>query len=34
MGKKDYVDVEEKLPIGKTIPLSLQHLFAMGGATI
>ncbi|CDM68748.1 Uracil permease [Clostridium bornimense] len=34
MNKKDYVDVEEKLPIGKTIPLSLQHLFAMVGATI
>ena len=34
MGKKDYVDVEEKLPIGKTIPLSLKHLFAMVGATI
>lgn len=34
MDKKDYVDVEEKLPIGKTIPLSLQHLFAMVGATI
>ena len=31
---KDYVDVEERLPILKTIPLSLQHLFAMVGATI
>lgn len=31
---KDYVDVEEKLPMSKTIPLSLQHLFAMVGATI
>lgn len=28
------VDVEEKLPILKTIPLSFQHLFAMVGATI
>lgn len=31
---KNYIDVEEKLSIGKTIPLSLQHLFAMVGATI
>lgn len=31
---KDYVDVEERLSIGKTIPLSFQHLFAMIGATI
>lgn len=31
---KNFVDVEEKLPIGVTIPLSLQHLFAMVGATI
>lgn len=31
---KNYVDVEEKLPILKTIPLSFQHLFAMVGATI
>jgi uracil permease len=31
---KNYVDVDEKLPILKTIPLSLQHLFAMVGATI
>lgn len=31
---KNYVDVNEKLPILKTIPLSLQHLFAMVGATI
>lgn len=28
------VDVEQKLPISKTIPLSLQHLFAMVGSTI
>lgn len=31
---KNFVDVEEKLPIGVTIPLSFQHLFAMVGATI
>lgn len=31
---KNYVDVDERLPIYKTIPLSLQHLFAMVGATI
>lgn len=28
------VQVEEKLPFLKTLPLSLQHLFAMVGATI
>jgi uracil permease len=31
---KNFIDVEEKLPILKTIPLSVQHLFAMVGATI
>ena len=31
---KNFVDVEEKLPMLKTIPLSIQHLFAMVGATI
>lgn len=31
---KNYVDVEERLPILQTIPLSLQHIFAMVGATI
>lgn len=31
---KNYVDVNEKLPLSKTIPLSFQHLFAMVGATI
>ncbi|MBZ9608412.1 uracil permease [Clostridium estertheticum] len=31
---KNFVDVDEKLPIIKTIPLSCQHLFAMVGATI
>lgn len=31
---KNFVDVDEKLPILKTIPLSFQHLFAMFGATV
>lgn len=31
---KNFIDVEERLPLLKTIPLSLQHLFAMVGATI
>lgn len=31
---KNYVDVDERMPLLKTIPLSLQHLFAMVGATI
>ncbi|MBA5850640.1 uracil permease [Clostridium sp. cel8] len=31
---KNFIDVEEKLPILKTIPLSFQHLFAMVGSTI
>jgi len=31
---KNVVDVNEKLPILETIPLSFQHLFAMVGATI
>jgi len=31
---KNYIDVEEKVSITKTIPLSFQHLFAMVGATI
>ncbi len=28
------IQVHEKLPLGQTIPLSLQHLFAMFGATV
>jgi uracil permease len=28
------IDVEERLPLATTLPLSLQHLFAMFGATI
>lgn len=31
---KNYIDVEERVPLLKTIPLSFQHLFAMVGATI
>ncbi|MDF2876719.1 MAG: hypothetical protein K0R22_3402, partial [Sporomusa sp.] len=27
------IQVEEKLPLIETLPLSLQHLFAMFGAT-
>ncbi len=28
------IDVEERLPLAQTLPLSLQHLFAMFGATV
>ena len=28
------IGVEERLPLGQTLPLSLQHLFAMFGATV
>lgn len=28
------VDVSEKLPLGKTIPLSIQHMFAMFGSSV
>lgn len=31
---KKFVDVHEKLPIAQMIPLSLQHMFAMFGASI
>jgi uracil permease len=31
---KNYIGIEEKLPILKTLPLSFQHLTAMFGATI
>ncbi|MBU3161394.1 uracil permease [Clostridium frigoris] len=31
---KNFIDVDEKLPVLKTLPLSFQHLFAMVGATI
>lgn len=32
--EKRMIQIEEKLPIVQTIPLSLQHLFAMFGATV
>jgi len=32
--KKDFIDVNERLPLVQNIPLSLQHLFAMFGATV
>ncbi|MEG0641468.1 MAG: uracil permease, partial [Clostridium sp.] len=32
--KKDYVDVGDKLPFLKAFPLSLQHMFAMFGASV
>ena len=31
---KDYIDIQEKPPIGRMLPLSLQHLFAMFGSTV
>lgn len=31
---KDFVDVDERLSLGATLPLSIQHLFAMFGATV
>lgn len=32
--KNNFVDVSEKLPLGRAIPLSIQHLFAMFGASV
>lgn len=32
--KRRIIQVEERLPFGQTMPLSLQHLFAMFGATV
>ncbi|MHC1682171.1 MAG: uracil permease [Clostridiaceae bacterium] len=32
--KQSVVDVNEKLPLGKAIPLSIQHLFAMFGSSV
>lgn len=32
--KKDFIDVHEKPPLMKSIPLGLQHLFAMFGSTV
>lgn len=34
MKERRIIEVEEKLPILQTLPLSLQHLFAMFGATV
>lgn len=34
MEQRRIIHVEEKLPVLQTIPLSLQHLFAMFGATV
>jgi uracil permease len=34
MNQKTYIDVHEKVPLGKAIPLSFQHLFAMFGSTV
>ncbi len=34
MTRKDRIQVEKKLPLLQTIPLSLQHLFAMFGASV
>lgn len=31
---KDFINVHETPPIQKLVPLSLQHLFAMFGATV
>lgn len=32
--KKDFIGVEEKVPFKKALPLSIQHLFAMFGASV
>ncbi|ASS75826.1 uracil permease [Tumebacillus algifaecis] len=34
MNQQRVVDVQERLPLAKSFPLSLQHLFAMFGATV
>ena len=34
MEERRIIHVEEKLPVLETIPLSLQHLFAMFGSTV
>ena len=34
MEQRRIIHVEERLPILPTIPLSLQHLFAMFGSTV
>jgi uracil permease len=34
MTEQRVVDIQERLPLGQSLPLSLQHLFAMFGATV
>ena len=34
MGQRQIIDVHERPSLGKTIPLSFQHLFAMFGSTV
>ncbi len=34
MQRSDVIGVEERLPLAQLVPLGLQHLFAMFGATI
>ena len=34
MRNRRIIQVDEKLPLLQTLPLSLQHLFAMFGATV
>jgi len=34
MDKKDFIAVDERPSFLKTLPLSLQHLFAMFGSTV
>src|SRR5690625_4041217 len=34
MAKYDEIQVDERLPLLKSLPLSLQHLFAMFGSTV
>lgn len=34
MGKRDIIQVEEKVPVKLLIPLSIQHMFAMFGASV
>ena len=34
MDQKRIIQVEEKLPVGQLIPLSIQHVFAMFGASV
>ena len=34
MGKRKIIQVEDRLPLGQLIPLSIQHVFAMFGASV